>query len=162
MCKITPIYLYLYPVPYKITEHVLIEVSAATLFDYTQDYNTRLDWDTFLRKAIILNGATAAAQGVSTYCEARNFIGMETVYLTFNRPKVTAVKMTKGPWLFKSFSGSWQFISLSDYRTDVIFTYSFTLRFPFSVFGRLIQSGFKRNVRQRLSDLSKCMQNKML
>jgi ribosome-associated toxin RatA of RatAB toxin-antitoxin module len=147
-------------VPYKITEHILIEVPATVLFDYTQDYSTRLHWDTFLRKAVILHGATAAAQGVSTYCEARNFIGMETVYLTFNRPKVTAVKMTKGPWLFKSFSGSWQFITLSDYWTDVIFTYSFTLRFPFSIFGRLIQLGFKRNVRQRLLDLSECMRVK--
>jgi ribosome-associated toxin RatA of RatAB toxin-antitoxin module len=142
---------------YKITESTFINASAEKVFDYTQDYSSRLIWDTFLRKAVLLNGATAAAQGVSSYCEAHTRIGIETVYITFNRPKVTAVKMTKGPWMFKSFSGSWQFLAKDNDQTEVIFTYSFTCRFPFTIFGKLIQAHFSKNVRQRLSDLSRCI-----
>lgn len=137
----------------KFTEKITIKDKAETIFDYTQDYSKRLIWDTFLIKADLIEGATQADKGVKAYCVAHNGLGMETEYVTFNRPKVTAIKMTKGPYIFKSFLGSWTFKAIDDTQTEVIFLYTFTLRFPFNFFTFFIKRNLENNVRQRLLDL---------
>jgi ribosome-associated toxin RatA of RatAB toxin-antitoxin module len=142
----------------KFTDKIVINESAQTIFDYTQDYDNRLTWDTFLKKAELIEGATKADKGVKAYCVAQNGLGMETEYITFNRPKVTAIKMTKGPFLFKSFLGSWTFKPINDNKTEVIFLYSFGLRFPFSLLTFFIKRNLKNNVRQRLIDLKNCIE----
>ena len=81
----------------KFTETIVIEEISERVFDFTQDYSKRLSWDTFLKKAYLTDGAVNAAKGVKAYCVAKNGLGMTTEYITFNRPKVTAIKMTKGP-----------------------------------------------------------------
>jgi ribosome-associated toxin RatA of RatAB toxin-antitoxin module len=136
----------------KFTEVIMINCSSETVFDYTQDYNNRLKWDTFLKQAELIEGAMAADRGVKAYCVAKNGLGMETEYVTFNRPKVTAIKMTKGPYLFKSFLGSWVFKEI-DNITEVSFLYSFSLRFPFNLLDSFITSHLQKNVQQRLIDL---------
>ena len=137
----------------KFTETIEINCDSEVVFDYTQDYNKRLTWDTFLKKAELIEGAIKASKGVKAYCVAKNGLGMETEYVTFNRPKATAVKMTKGPVMFKSFLGSWTFKELNPNSCKVIFLYSFKLRFPFSLFNKIIRRNLKANVRQRLIDL---------
>lgn len=137
----------------KFSESIRIRTSQERVFDYTQDYENRLSWDTFLIKAELINGATAAALGVKAYCVAHNGMAMETEYVSFNRPKVTAVKMTKGPYLFKDFLGSWNFKTIDADETEVIFLYSFTLRFPLTIFAPFIKWNLKNNVKQRLVDL---------
>jgi len=137
----------------KFSEKIIITRTPAEVFDYSQDYEQRLSWDTFLQRADIIDGATEAAMGVKTYCVAKNGIGMETEYVSFNRPQVTAVKMTKGPFMFSAFLGSWRFKALDATRTEVVFLYSFQLRFPFTLFSRFITVHLRKNVRQRLRDL---------
>lgn len=137
----------------KFSESILINCNSATAFDYTQDYKNRLTWDTFLKAADLIEGATKAGKGVKAYCVAKNGLGMVTEYVSFNRPKATAIKMTKGPWMFKSFVGSWSFKEANELQTEVIFLYSFKLRFPFSLATKFIKANLQSNVRQRLMDL---------
>jgi ribosome-associated toxin RatA of RatAB toxin-antitoxin module len=144
----------------KFTETIIIEARQEQVFDFTQDYNKRLKWDTFLKRADLIEGATMADKGVKAYCVAKNGLGMTTEYVTFNRPKVTAIKMTSGPFMFKSFLGSWTFKELSTDKTEVIFLYSFLLRFPFSILTTLIKRNLQTNVRQRLIDLKNNIENK--
>jgi ribosome-associated toxin RatA of RatAB toxin-antitoxin module len=141
----------------KFSEKIVIDQSAQVVFDYTQDYSNRLTWDTFLKKADLINGATKAGKGVKAYCVAHNGLGMETEYVTFSPPKVTAITMTRGPYLFKSFSGSWTFKELSPTQTEVMFLYSFKLRFPFTLIKNFIKRNLQKNVRQRLVDLKTCL-----
>ncbi|MGL4630149.1 MAG: type II toxin-antitoxin system RatA family toxin [Leadbetterella sp.] len=136
----------------KFTETIPIHEKPEVVFDFTQDYTKRLQWDTFLKKADLIDGADRAGVGVKSYCEAKNGIGMVTEYVTFNRPRVTAIKMTKGPYMFKSFLGSWTFKAIGE-STEVLFLYSFSLRFPFSLFPKLIKNNLQNNVKQRLKDL---------
>src|SRR3954468_1694221 len=117
----------------KFTESITINANAEKVFDFTQDYSKRLSWDTFLKKADLIEGAREAGIGVKAYCVAYNGMGMVTEYVTFNRPKVTAIKMTKGPYIFKSFLASWTFNALDNNKSEVVFLYSFSLRFPFNV-----------------------------
>src|SRR4051812_21306566 len=88
-----------------------IEVAAepGVLFDMTQDYAHRLDWDPFLKEARLLGEAERPAVEVRAWCMARNGLGMETRDVSFNPPGACAVEMTGGPWVFRSFSGSWRF-----------------------------------------------------
>ena len=137
----------------KFTESILINVRPEQVFDFTQDYNKRLKWDTFLKKADLIDGATTADKGVKAYCVAKNGIGMVTEYVTYNRPRVTAIKMTDGPFMFKSFSGSWTFKEISNDKTEVVFLYSFSLRFPFNMLTTFIKNKLQANVKQRLMDL---------
>lgn len=67
--------------------------------------------------------------------------------------KVTAIKMTKGPIMFRSFLGSWAFKELEEKETEVTFLYTFTLRFPFSLWAKAIRKNLQKNVKQRLVDL---------
>jgi ribosome-associated toxin RatA of RatAB toxin-antitoxin module len=143
----------------KFTEMIVIDKPAEAVFDYTQDYTTRLNWDTFLTKADLLDGAPTAAKGVKAYCQAKNGLGMVTEYITFNRPKATAIQMTKGPYMFSAFLGSWTFKTLNPQKTEVIFLYSFTLRFPFNIVNILVKRILQRNVKMRLNDLRTCMEN---
>lgn len=137
----------------KFSESIVIHTSQERAFDYTQDYSNRLVWDTFLTKAELIHGATKADLGVKVYCVAHNGLGMETEYVSFNRPKVTAVKMTKGPYMFKDFLGSWNFKVIGANEVEVVFLYSFALQFPFNVFTPFIKWNLKKNVKQRLADL---------
>lgn len=137
----------------RLTEKITIQCTPELAFDYTQDYTKRLSWDTFLKRADILNGAAAAGPGVKTYCMARNGIGMETRYVSYNRPKTAAVKMTKSHLLFKFFLGSWNFKSITPGLTEVTFLYAFRLRLPFRICTRFIKNTLQRNVRRRLTDL---------
>jgi ribosome-associated toxin RatA of RatAB toxin-antitoxin module len=143
----------------KFTEQILINEKSEKVFDFTQNYNNRLKWDTFLKKADLIDGATIADKGVRAYCVAKNGIGMVTEYVTYNRPKVTAIKMTKGPFMFKSFLGSWTFKDLPNDKTEVIFLYSFSLRFPFNILTKFIKNNLQTNVKQRLIDLKVNIEN---
>ena len=144
----------------KFTEKIEIKCSPEFAFDYTQDYKQRLAWDTFLKKADLIEGATTAGKGVKAYCVAKNGLGMVTEYVSFNRPRATAIKMTKGPYMFKSFLGSWTFKEIQPNLTEIIFLYSFQLRFPFTLATRLIKRNLKTNVKQRLEDLKENIERK--
>ncbi|WP_452599193.1 SRPBCC family protein [Pontimicrobium sp. MEBiC01747] len=137
----------------KFTETIEIKCTPEFAFNYTQDYNKRLTWDTFLKQADLIEGASEANKGVKAYCVAKNGLAMTTEYITFNKPKATAIKMIKGPFMFKTFLGSWSFKSLQTNLTEVIFLYSFKLQFPFNLFKRFIKNHLRTNVKQRLFDL---------
>jgi ribosome-associated toxin RatA of RatAB toxin-antitoxin module len=144
----------------KFSEKIIINCTSSKAFDYTQDYNNRLKWDTFLKRAELIDGATQADKGVKAYCVAKNGLGMVTEYVSFNPPKATAIKMTKGPYMFKSFLGSWTFKEINNTQTEVIFLYSFKLRFPFNLANRFIKTNLQANVRRRLIDLKTSIETK--
>ena len=110
-------------------EHsAVIDARPDVVFALTQDYSRRLDWDPFLREARLLNGAEAAAVGVRAWCVARNGIGMETEYVSFDPPRVAAVKMTRGPRLLARFGGTWEFAPAEEGGTRVTFRYFLEVR----------------------------------
>jgi hypothetical protein len=109
-------------------QSVEIGASPGELFALTQDYGRRLEWDPFLRSAELVGGASAAGLGGRAYCVAHSGLGMETEYVSFNPPRVTAVKMTRGPWIIASFAGSWRFEEVAPGRTRVAFRYHLRAR----------------------------------
>ena len=136
---------------------VEIATTPGAAFDLTQDYDRRLSWDPFLVEARLLDGATAAGVGVRAWCVARlPRVGMETEYVSFHPPRVAAVKMTRGPWPFDSFAGSWRFDELSPGHTRVTFRYSLTTR-P-AALRPVVAAVFNREMRQRLAALKAALE----
>ena len=110
-------------------EHAaVVDGTPDAVFELTQDYARRLIWDPFLREARLLGGATAPAVGVRAWCVAQAGIGMETEYVSYNPPRVAAVKMTKGPWILETFGGAWEFAPAEGGGTRVTFRYQLRAR----------------------------------
>ena len=110
-------------------EHAaIIDAAPERVFWLTQDYAKRLTWDPFLRKAELVGGATAPGVGVRAWCVAYLGMGMETEYVSFNPPRVAAVKMTRGPGLLKTFGGTWEFEPADESKTRVTFRYFLDVR----------------------------------
>lgn len=113
-----------------------IKASQEEIFDLTQDYSKRLLWDSYLKQAYLINQETKAKIGVDCYCKNHFGSVMISRYISFNRPHVAAVKMIKGPFILKSFSGAWNVKYLNDMQSKLLFTYNFKLKG--GVIGRLI------------------------
>lgn len=113
------------------TAYIDIHASPEAVFDLIHDYDRRLEWDPFLREARLLHGATRAGKGVESRCVARRLAGgmaMETVYISFDRPSVAAVKMTRGPRFLRSFAASLRQEPCDARTTRVTYRYHFQSR----------------------------------
>ena len=140
-----------------------VRASPEAVFDLLHDYAQRLEWDPFLKEASLLDGAQAAGLGVKTRCTARNGFGglaMETVYVSFDRPKVAAVKMTKGPAVLETFAASLRQEDVGSGTTRVTYRFHFSTRPRWlRVLADPIASVlFRREVRQRLLALKSCVE----
>jgi ribosome-associated toxin RatA of RatAB toxin-antitoxin module len=138
-----------------------IRASQEALFDLTQNYDLRLSWDPFLKEArLVGRSASEAGVGARAWCVARNGLGMETEYVSFKRPEVIAIKMTKGPWVFRSFAGSWRFDQFGLDSTRVTFRYNFSTRPGWlqSIVGPVLRAVLSRENRRRLECLKKAVE----
>jgi hypothetical protein len=138
-----------------IEREIEIDASAEALFDLTQDYSRRLLWDPFLREARLVGGATEAGVGARAWCVSWLGMGMETEYVSFRRPRVVAVKMTKGPAILASFAGSWRFFELAPGRTRVVLRYALTASPAWlrPALDPLLARVFANDIADRLRDL---------
>ena len=141
-----------------VQDSIFIHAPQEPLYRLLQDYALRLRWDPFLRQMRFLDGATEAAVGVRTWVRAWTGLTMETVYTTLSSPSVVAMKMTRGPWFFTQFAGSWRLEPVGtkpSQGTRVTFRYSFTTRWPWlrRILDPAVQRVFQRDIRGRLAGL---------
>lgn len=141
-----------------------IKERSELIFDLMHDYERRLEWDPFMRQAYLLNNATAAGPGVSSRCVARKHAGgmaMDTVYITFKRPSVAAVKMTRGPFFLLSFGASIRHTTIDESSTRVVYRYSFKARPRWSAMltEPVINKVLYRETKQRLQALRRFVES---
>jgi hypothetical protein len=94
------------------------------------DYRRRLEWDTLLRAAY-LEGHAAAGKGVTSVCVGRRSLGgvaLRTVYVTFQRPTLAAVKMVNAPPFFGAWAASIRHEDLSAHESRIIYRFHFTAK----------------------------------
>ncbi len=137
-----------------------IRASPEAIFDLIHDYARRLEWDPFLKEACLLEGAKAAGLGVKARCTARNgFAGlaMETVYVSFDRPRVAAVKMTRGPAVLGTFAASLRQEDVGSGMTRVTYLFNFSTRPRWlrAIADPIAAALFRREVRGRLEALKR-------
>jgi ribosome-associated toxin RatA of RatAB toxin-antitoxin module len=136
----------------SLTQSIVVAATPANLFALTQNYDRRLDWDPFLKRAQLLR-ASEPAVGVEALCSARSGLAMTTVYLSYKPPKLCAIQMTRGPWFIRQFAGSWRFFARSSNMTEVRFCYVIVGRPRF--LSPLLRWIFARDSRKRLIALKK-------
>lgn len=139
-----------------------IAASPERVFDLLHDYGRRLVWDPFLRRADIVN-ASAAGLGARTLCVAKfssGGLGMETEYISFDRPHVAAVRMTQGPWMFHSFAASIRQDPNPDGTTRVTYRFNFRVKPSWAAFllSPLMRGIFARETRARLAALKRFLE----
>ena len=105
--------------------------SSEVVFDVIHDYARRLEWDSLLSAAYIDDGATAAGKDVVTVCVGRPMLGriaLRTIYVSFVRPRVAAVKMLNRPLFFATWAASIRHEDLTERQSRVTYTFTFTAR----------------------------------
>ena len=142
---------------------VEIAASCENVFDVVHDYDRRLEWDSMLRQARLIGGATAAGVGVRSLCVGTwkgAFQPMETEYIQFERGRVAAVKLTNHPPFFRSFAATIRHEALGTERSRVTYIYSFharpTLLAP--LLEPIMHARLQREVRGRLHALRDYME----
>src|SRR5262245_2924970 len=104
---------------------------SGEVFDLLHDYDRRLAWDTLLSAAYLTDGYAKAECGATCMCVGRSALGriaLKTVYLTFDRPRLAAVKMINSPPLFDSWAASIKHDDLGPGVSRVTYTWTFSAR----------------------------------
>jgi ribosome-associated toxin RatA of RatAB toxin-antitoxin module len=140
-----------------VEDSILIHAPLEALFDLSQDYALRLEWDPFLRDLHFQDGAAAPAVGVRVWVRAWTGLTMTVEYVSFDRPTVVAMKMIAGPFFFRRFAGSWRFQAHESGAVEVRFRYVFETRWRWLAWlvDRLIVRVFRHDIRARLRGLKR-------
>lgn len=142
----------------KESYQVEIEASCEAVFDVVHDYERRLEWDPMLSEARLLAGARSAGVGVRSLCVGTwrgAFQALETEYITFERGRVAAVKLTNCPPFFRHFAATIRHEPLGANRSRVTYIYSFRAR-PAALAPLLepvMRARMGREIRERLCRL---------
>ncbi|WP_420632273.1 SRPBCC family protein [Candidatus Leptofilum sp.] len=110
---------------------VEVEASCTAVFNLIHDYGRRLEWDTLLSKACLLDGATEAGVGVRSLCVGTwqgLFLPMETEYVRFEPGRVAAVSLTNNPPFFDHFAATIRQKPHGENRSQVTCIYFFRAR----------------------------------
>ena len=136
----------------------IIPAASHVAFDLIHDYARRLDWDTLLQAAYLEGDDAVAGKGVTAVCVGRKSLGgipLRTVYVSFDRPRVAAVKMVNVPAFFQSWAASIRHEDISDQESRIIYRFNFLtkpriLRF---IFDPIMERVFLWETRKRLRAL---------
>ena len=137
-----------------------IPAPAREVFDLVHDYSRRLEWDTLLSAAYLDDGYAEAEKGATSVCVGKWYLGsiaLKTVYVTFDRPAVAAVKMVNRPPFFDSWAASLRHEDTKDGASDIVYTFHFTARPRYLrfVLDPLMGLVFTSEVRKRLRALKR-------
>ena len=133
----------------------MMPASSSIVFDLLHDYSRRLEWDTLLQAAYLDDSCPAAGLGVIATCKGRKLLGgitLRTVYVSFQRPTLTAVKMINTPPLFQSWAASIRHEDISPHTSQITYKFHFKSRPGFlqGILDPILQRIFLWETRRRL------------
>jgi len=111
----------------EVTE--VIPATSLAVFDLVHDYSRRLEWDTLLQAAYLDDGHTVAGKGATSVCVGRWSLGgfaLKSIYVTFDRPALAAVKMVNRPPFFKSWAASIHHEDIAQSESRITYKFQFT------------------------------------
>jgi ribosome-associated toxin RatA of RatAB toxin-antitoxin module len=135
------------------------------VYQISQDYSVRYDWDPFPDSMkMIGDGENSARIGGQVFIRSK--LGMEMVveFVQVKPPKNAAIKMVSGPWYLAKFAGSWIFDTINEEQTRVRFRY--VLQTRCGIFNYLIEtisvSYFRHVTNKRLLRLRNFCESKSI
>jgi hypothetical protein len=144
-----------------------IDAPCDAVFEVVHDYGCRLEWDTMLREARLLGGATAAGPGIRSICVGTwrsGFLALETEYIRFEPGRVAAVKLTNHPPFFERFAATIRHEAISEVRSRTTYIYSFRARPRFLVplLEPIMNAMLRREVQKRLRALRRFLESQSM
>jgi len=138
-----------------IKAHEQIAVPQAWLFELSQDYSQRMNWDPFSERYHFDTPDWVPGVGAELTGRAQNGYTMRARYIAFNPPKGAAFEMVSGPWFFRTFAGAWLFVPTAPRDTKVSFNYHFTVRPEILkwLLEPILKRSLERHVRARIAGL---------
>jgi hypothetical protein len=141
-----------------------IDASCDAVFNLVHDYGCRLEWDTMLREARLLAGATSAGIGVRSVCVGTwrsAFLALETEYIRFEPGRAAAVKLTNHPPFFERFAATIRHDAIRQGRSRTTYIYSFRARprFLAPLLEPVMNVMLRREVRKRLCSLRRFLES---
>jgi hypothetical protein len=110
---------------------LIIPAPSADVFYLLHDYDRRIEWDSLLQAAYLIDGWTAAQHHARSVCKSRWYFGgveMMTEYVSFKAPNVAAVKLINQPLLFHSFAATIRHSDRDDGTSRIEYKYNFVAR----------------------------------
>jgi hypothetical protein len=106
-----------------------IDAPIDLVYQVSQDYSVRYEWDPFPEKISVVNGSHGQMT-VGTQVLVRSKARMEMLveFVQIAPPKRAAIKMVRGPWFIAKFAGSWIFEVKGPETTIARFKYSISTR----------------------------------
>jgi hypothetical protein len=114
-----------------VESRVTVPVPTAVAFAVSQTTGeSRMLWDTFIRRQRFLDGATTPATGVRTLTVHRLGFRMVSEYVSYRPPTSVGMKMLTGSWFFERLAGGWRFDPdrADPARTIATWKYNFACR----------------------------------
>src|SRR5262245_66114326 len=108
-----------------------IPAGCSEVFDLLHDYDRRLEWDSLLRAAYLTDGHAQAGLGATSVCVGRRSLGglaLKTVYVSFDRPRVAAVRMISATPFFATWAASIRHEDVGPQASRITYTFHFTAR----------------------------------
>jgi hypothetical protein len=106
----------------------LMPAPSTVVFDLLHNYRRRLEWDTLLQDAYLEGDHMVAGKGVTSVCVGRRSLGgiaLKTIYVTFQRPTLAAVKMVNAPAFFGTWAASIHHEDLSACESRITYRFHF-------------------------------------
>ncbi|HEX5272372.1 MAG TPA: SRPBCC family protein [Gemmataceae bacterium] len=97
-------------------------------FALAQHCNLRTEWDPTVRWMRFLEGARDPAAGVHVRVRVWAGLTIEVRFVSFRPPISAAMKMTRGPWMFRCFAGTCLVKPTQGGSTEVTLRYAFATR----------------------------------
>lgn len=143
----------------------VIPAPADDVFRLLHDYNRRLEWDTLLQAAYLLDNCQAAGLGVKSVCKGKRALGgiaLTTEYISFRPPDVAAVRMVNRPPFFDTFAATIRHQAQTDGSSKIEYNYNFTSRPRWLRFllDPIMSFCFKMETKKRLAALRRYFANR--
>jgi hypothetical protein len=132
---------------------------SSDVFALLHDYHRRLEWDTLLSDAYLVDGYQTAGVGAVSVCRGRWRVGhipMKTRYISFEAPRLAAVELIAPVACFAKFAASIRHRDLTSETSMLEYVYAFTSRPNWlrGVLDPLIDKRLAAETRQRLNSLA--------
>jgi Polyketide cyclase / dehydrase and lipid transport len=106
-----------------------IPLPGDLVYQITQDYTVRFEWDPFPEDLVMVDGADYTPRiGRLVYIRSKLGMAMTVEFVQVNPPHNAAIKMVSGFWPLEKFVGSWIFEEIDNDNTRVRFRYLVKVR----------------------------------
>lgn len=145
---------------HEIIEEKEFEMKIHELFDFTQNFEERIKWDSQTKAINFMSNESLLQKGAKVAVISNKGLKMETEYLTFERPNELSIKMTNTSPIFKNFIGRWDYQESSQSHSSIKITYRFQLKFPYTIISFIVSKKIRNNINTKLNNLHEVIVNR--